>query len=206
MGDWFKDKLFLKPQPPRPPIVSPIPPLLALPANAPTRAVQMLIVDPDYPVDHALRMQAMAAAIASHAGVRLAFPPIAKYERAAWINFVEEMIPSVRNYAAAHENHPVLLVKTIFLSRPTDTRFVGGLGSSKFSVLAAVSCTTSLFHEIAHAAGLPHRDTDSNVMHGRVCGDSMTKFDADQAETFRNWATTKTVASRTADALYVCGG
>lgn len=195
---WEKPPL-IRPQPPKPPLVAPIPPTLALPANAPTRAIQMLIVDPYYPRDHALRMQAMAAAIASQAGVRLQFPPIAEFLMPAWITFTEEQLPSVRNYAKQHTNHVVLLVKTIFISRPDDTRYVGGLGGARFSIIAAVSCEPSIIHEFLHPALAAaridppdgHRNVPGNVMHKTTCGTNYTNIDADQAAALRVWASKK---------------
>ena len=192
-----------QPKTPPKPLIPALPQVLALPANAPTRAIQMLTVDPYYPRDHALRMQGMAAAIASQAGVRLSFPQIADFLMPAWINFTEDMLPSVRNYAKQHTNHVVLLVKTIFISRPTDTRFVGGLGGSRFSIIAAVSCDTVLAHELGHAAGLPHLDIDGNFMHGRSCGGA--EMGVNQAAALRAWAG-KSAGARVVDdeKVWVC--
>lgn len=202
-----------QPKTPPKPLTPALPPVLALPANAPTRAIQMLTVDPYYPRDHALRMQAMAAAIASHAGVRLTFPPIASYRMDGWIDFIEDAIPSVRNYAKQHTNHVVLLVKTIFIARPDDTRYVGGLGGSRFSIIAAVSALPTLIHECLHPAllaakiDLPggHRNVTGNVMNGKVFSDRDTNIDADQAAALRSWAG-KSAGARVVDEerVWVC--
>lgn len=202
-----------KPQPPKPPTTPAIPPLLSLPANAPSRAIQLLQVDPDFPMDHATRMMRTAAAIASHAGVRLTYPPIAKFLQPAWIHFTEDMLPSVRHYAAQHQNHIALLVKTIFIARPTDTRFVGGLGGGRYCLIAAGAALPTLCHEILHpalgAARIDepdgHRNVPRNVMNGRVFSGSDTNIDPDQAAALRQWAS-KSAAARVVDEerVWVC--
>lgn len=173
-----------------------------LPIPGSPKRLKPIRVYPRYPASKLTAKLARCRDILGSYSIPVAFTDVIELDAPQWEQIDESDRASLDDFCKGTCEYVVFFVDTITWK---DVR-VGGLGSTRWAVVAEQSYSNVVAHEAAHASGLPHRDVQGNVMCVSKCLGEAVAFDADQVAVLKTWGTAaaKSATAKVAEKVVAC--